>query len=143
MNNKKSKGRRDQDRTLFSQPNNDHSIVPDRVSPAVEGYFRIPAIWVGEAPAPAEAAILNPRIHHAVVFQKKLKCGITVRAQRDGMFLFNFSEWSLAPITIIPGYKRQEGDSPHIAPQEHTNAENIAEERAVFRAQVMNVHQHA
>ena len=81
------------DEPLFRQFTDDPSICPDTITPAVEGYFRIPAVWLGEAPDDASVSNLNPQVHHAVVVEKDLRSGIKVRAQRDGTFLFDFSSW--------------------------------------------------
>ena len=83
--------RRPQDEPLFRQKTNDPAITPDRVSTPVEGYFRTPAVWIGERPNPDTVRALNPDVHYAVVFGKKLSCGIEVRVRRDGTFLFDFS----------------------------------------------------
>jgi hypothetical protein len=64
--------RRAEDENLFRQRANDPAIVPDRVSPSVEGYFRIPAVWIGETPEPSIVAVLNPAIHHAAALGKDL-----------------------------------------------------------------------
>jgi hypothetical protein len=129
------------DEAIFRKPTENRAVVPDRVSPAVEGYFRIPAVWIGEAPEPAEAAVLNPRVHHTEAVRKRLASGIEVKVQRDGLFLFDFSAWPLAPITVIPGYLIPTLNGPHTIPREHSDAEIRAEDIAVFRAQVMNAHQ--
>lgn len=90
---------------MYTTRSSDFSrLVPDSVSAAVEGYFRFPAIWVGEPPQDEQAKFLNPTIHHAIVYRKSLSCNIKVCAQRDGTFLFDFSQWPLAPLIIIPGY---------------------------------------
>ena len=130
-----------EDEPLFKKQTDDPSIQPDRVSPAVEGYFRIPAVWVSKEPDPESVSILNPDIHHAVVFEMILNCGIEVRVQRDGTFLFDFSSWPLAPPVIIPGYRIPNKESSYRIPSETSKAENEAENYAVLRAQVMNVHQ--
>ncbi len=62
--------RRPEDEELFKNPSIDASIVPDRVSPPLEGYFRIPAIWVGEEHSAGLVGGLNPPIHHHVVIEK-------------------------------------------------------------------------
>lgn len=86
--------------------------------------------------------VLNPSIHHAVVFEKTLRCGVRARVQWDGLFLFDFSSWPLAPIIVIPGYSVPiNQQTPFPIPSEHTRAEEVAEAYAVLRAQVMNVHQ--
>lgn len=126
---------------LYKKLVHDPRIQMDMVSPSIEGYFRIPAVWIGEKPDPASVLRLNPRVHHEVVFTKKLSCGIEVQVQRDGLFLFDFSQWSVAPQVIIPGYTKPSGDGPHKIPQFTTDAEEKAESYAVLRAQAMNVHQ--
>ena len=130
-----------EDESLFKKPTDDPAICSDRVSPAVEGYFRIPAVWVGEAPDPVLVVNLNPRIHHAVVLNTRLSCGIDVRVLRDGTFLFDFSSWPIAPQIMIPGYRVPNPGQSHRIPFDTTRAENTAEEHAVLRAQTMNVHQ--
>lgn len=133
--------RREEDLPLFVRPSSDPLIEPDRVGPAVEGYFRVPAIWVGETPDAREVSVLNPAVHHAIVVGKQLTCGIKAYARRDGTFLFDFSEWALAPIVVIPGYRKPAGGGGYRPPMIHQNAEQQAEHNAIIRAQVMNVHQ--
>lgn len=115
----------------------------DRVSPAINGYYRIPAIWVGSRPKPPLVRYLNPEIHHETVLRKQLQCGISVRVQRDGLFLFNFSNWERAPVVRIPGYEvpRENNSVGHKAPKKHYEAEKLASAFAVFRAKIMNAHQ--
>jgi len=128
-----------EDERRFTRPTDDPHVVPDRVSPVVEGYFRIPAIWVGQEPRSSDVRALNPVVHHAPVLEQRLACGITARVQRDGLFLFDFSAFPAAPITLIPGYVHP--DPPYQPPKEHQAAEQSAEQIAVFRAQIMNAHQ--
>lgn len=125
---------------LFRSPSQDPRIVPDRVGPVVEGYFRAPAVWVGDVPADADIAQLNPAIHHSVAYRATLACGIKVRVNRDGLFLFDFTDWKPAPPVVIPGYIKPENET-HKYPVEHHDAEVKAEESAIIRAQVMNAHQ--
>ena len=113
----------------------------DRVSPAVEGYFRIPAVWIGQEPDPQSVSALNPNIHHAIVLKRTLRCGIEVWVQFDGTFLFDLSSWPLAPQITVPGYRNPGRGIPYTMPKETFDAEQKAEDFAVFRAQVMNVHQ--
>ncbi|MDE2967360.1 MAG: hypothetical protein OXS30_07755 [Chloroflexota bacterium] len=126
---------------LFNQPNSDPSITSDTISAAVEGYFRFPPIWLGEAPDEVLVARLNPEVHHAEVLARDLDCGIVVRALRDGTFLFDFTNWPLAGRVLIPGYKIPVAHQPHYASREHVEEYERAERIAVLRAQVMNVHQ--
>lgn len=130
-----------EDEPLFKKLANDPAIVPDTITPGVEGYFRIPAVWIGEIPDPTSVHVLNPQIHHALVLAKHLRCGIQVRVQRDGTFLFDFSSWSHAPQIEIPGYRIPNPKDSYKQPKETSSAESKSEEHAVLRAQVMNVHQ--
>lgn len=117
------------------------NVEPDRVSPSIEGYFRLPAVWVGESPEPQSVLTLNANVHNQVVFEQSLSCGIKTYVQRDGTVLFDFSSWNLAPQVIILGYQKPGLRVPYTVPKETTRAENKAERYAVIRAQVMNVHQ--
>ena len=129
------------DEPLFKQPTGDPAIVPDRVSPAVEGYFRIPAVWIGREPDPQSVSALNPNVHHAIVLKRTLRCGIEVWVQFDGTFLFDLSSWPLAPQITVPGYRSPGLGISYTMPKETFDAERKAENFAVFRAQAMNVHQ--
>jgi hypothetical protein len=115
-------------------------VIPDMTSPFVSGYFRIPAIWIGEKPSDEEALCLNPSIHHATAFRGTLRCGIKVRVQRNGFFAFNFEKFELAPPVAIPGYVAL-NDVPMKLPRSHYEAENRAAEYIILRSQIMNVHQ--
>lgn len=129
------------DEAQYKQPRQDRRIVPDTVSPSIEGYFRFPAIWIGEKPDAASVLTLNPAVHHQIVYETSLQCGIRVRASRDGHFLFDFTNWPVAPQITIPGYTRPSESGPCTAPRFHTEAEEQAAQYAVVRAQVMNAHQ--
>jgi hypothetical protein len=122
----------------FSQPTDDPTIHSDARTATIEGYYRFPAVWIGARPDAETVRVLNPQVHHEVVLAKKLNCGIEVRAQRDGTFLFDFSSWPLAPSILVPGYRR-EANKP--IPKEHSNKREEAEKYSAIRAQVMNVHQ--
>lgn len=117
----------------------DPTIEADRVGPVVEGYFHLPPVWVGDAPVPEQVRVLNPAVHHAAAFRATLRCGIDVRVNRDGLFLFDFTRWPLAPPVVIPGFIKP--TPPYYAPRAHQEAENLAEAAAIIRAQVMNAHQ--
>ena len=90
-----------EDEPLFKQPTEDATIQPDTVTPAVEGYFRIPPVWIGAKPDDESVLKLDPQIHHAEAFRKDMRSGIKVRVQRDGTFLFDFSSWEPAPQIVV------------------------------------------
>lgn len=130
-----------EDHSLFEQPSDDPALTPDRVSPAIEGYFRIPAVWIGDAPQDDAVRCVNPAVHHQIVLTMTLKCGIEARVQRDGTFWFDFATWAPAPQIVIPGYRRPDPEGPWRIPRFHQEADDQAEEYAVVRARVMNAHQ--
>ena len=130
-----------EDEPLFREPSDDKTISPDTVSPAVEGYFRVPAIWVGEEPSLDPENGFNPQVCQEVVFEKNLNAGIGIRVLRDGTFLFDFSSWELAPQVEIPGYRHQGPGIPHRLPVVSEKAVQASEDYAVVRARAMNVHQ--
>ena len=130
-----------EDEPLFKQPTEDPTVQPDTVTPAVEGYFRIPPVWIGDKPDDESVLKLDPQVHHARVFTKDMRSGIGVRVQRDGTFLFDFSSWQPAPQIVIPGYRTPGPGVSHRAPTDSENASQESERYAVLRAQLMNVHQ--
>ncbi len=127
---------------LFRTKTDDFSkIHPDAVSPAVEGYFRFPAVWIEAEPEMSSGDFLDDEIHHQVVYRLDLSCDVRVCVKRDGTFLFDFSKWPLAPLVIIPGYEFPGPNISFMPPPEHQKKYALAESYAVLRAQVMNVHQ--
>jgi hypothetical protein len=139
---KVQKGRRKgENDALFTKPTTKEGVTPDRVSPAVEGYYHLPARWIGEQPNSNLVTKFNPTILHETVLSRAMNCGIHVRVRRDGLFLFDFSNCSVAPMITIPGYLIDDPSSPSQATKEHQEAEAKAEEIAILRAQIMNIHQ--
>ena len=130
-----------EDHQPLNESSGESTTKPNTITPSIEGFFRVPAIWVGESPDPETVRILNLEVHHAVVLETELDCGITVRVQRDGTFLFDFSSWELAPQVEIPGYRLPGPGVPHKLPVETADALQTAETYAVIRAKVMNVQQ--
>lgn len=119
----------------------DSILISSKRTAAIEGFFRVPAIWVEHKPDPVSVRELNLPVHHAAVLETELDSGITVRVQRDGTFLFDFTNWSLAPQVVIPGYKPPGHGIPHRLPVETDKALHSAENFAIDRAKVMNVQQ--
>lgn len=124
----------------FQTPSSNPLVEPDRVGPVVEGYFHLPPVWIGSAPPDGDVSTLNPAVHHANMFEKTLNCGIKVRVNRDGLFLFDFTSSEYCQPVVLPGYIKPEGRSYRYT-VEHDAADRRAEEVAVERAQIMNVHQ--
>ncbi len=112
---------------------------PDRVNAVVEGYFRIPAVWIGRAPADP-AAELGIQLGSQIVHKSTLRCGINAYAMRNGLFLFDFLRSQIAGVVRVPGYKRPE-TLPYTPPKEHALAGEQAAQVGLLRAQIMNVHQ--
>lgn len=125
---------------LFRAPSSNPLVEPDRVGPVVEGYFHLPPAWIGSAPAEAEVSSLNPSVHHEPMFQRVLGCGIKVRVNRDGLFLFDFTNSLICRPVVIPGFVRPDTPSFRYTIA-HEEADRLAEEVAVKRAQIMNAHQ--
>ncbi len=133
--------RRPEDKQALRQKPSDPALVVDSVTAAIEGYFHLPAVWVGKEPPQDSVLNLNEQVHHEVVLTKTLECGIDVRVQRDCTFWFDFAMWPLAPQIEIPGYRIPNTSKPYRLPRSHSEAEKRAEAYAVIRAKVMNVHQ--
>lgn len=112
---------------------------PDRVNAVVEGYFRIPAVWIGDAPANA-AVETGMSLSQQTALKTTLGCGIDAYAMRNGLFLFDFLRSRIAEVVRIPGYERSE-PLPHAPPRSQSLAVAKAEQVSLLRAQIMNVHQ--
>ena len=114
-------------------------IEPDRVNAVVEGYFRIPAVWIGSAPA-NPAVETGMTLGRQVAYKATLSCGIDAYAMRNGLFLFDFLRSRIAGVVRVPGYERP-AKLPYTPPKSHALAGAKAEQVSLFRAQMMNVHQ--
>lgn len=132
--------RRKEDEQEFKIRSKDPAIEPDRVTHPIQGYFRIPAVWIGDMPPVDKVKALNKAIHHEKVFNAELKCGIKVCVQKDGLFLFDFRNWPRAPMVIFPGYRRPD-KVPYAPPKEVGPIADQIQEYTVIRSQVLNVHQ--
>ena len=118
---------------------NEINIEPDRVNAVVEGYYRIPAVWVGSAPEGPEVET-GISLRSTIAHKSTLACGIDAYAMRNGLFLFDFLRSSIGEVVRVPGYQRPE-KLPYKPPREHAEAEEKAEQVGLLRAQIMNVHQ--
>lgn len=105
------------------------------VRPPVEGYFRIPAVWVGSEPSSqVEYAASRTKVACEYTF----KCGLVARALQNGTFLFDFLESTIAPVIVIPGWTL--GPERKV-PRSVNEAEKQAEAAAHLRAQILSAHQ--
>ena len=114
-------------------------IEPDRVNAVVEGYYRIPAVWVGSAPE-NPAVDTGISLMREVAHKEALKCGIHAYAMRNGLFLFDFLRSRIAGVVRVPGYEHPTS-LPYKPPRAHAEAGVRAEQVSLLRAQIMNVHQ--
>lgn len=114
-------------------------VEPDRVNAVVEGYFRIPAVWIGSAPANPSIE-LGMTLGRQVVYKATLACGLEAHAMRNGLFLFDFLRSGIGEVVRVPGYERPAA-FPYAPPRSHALAGAKAEQVSLLRAQIMNVHQ--
>ncbi len=114
-------------------------VEPDRVNAVVEGYFRIPAVWVGDAPTNPTAET-GMSLGRQVVHKATLSCGIDAYAMRNGLFLFDFLRSQIGEVVRVPGYERPAA-LPYTPPRSHSLAGAKVEQVSLLRAQIMNVHQ--
>lgn len=114
-------------------------VEPDRVNAVVEGYFRIPAVWIGSAPAnPVTETGMS--LGRQIAYSVTMSCGIDAYAMRNGLFLFDFLRSRIGEVVRIPGYERP-ATLPYTPPRTHMLAEAKAAQVGLLRAQIMNVHQ--
>lgn len=116
-------------------------IAPHSISPLVEGYYRLPAVWLGREPEEQEQLKFDARVHCELVVERKLQCGVSAKAFRNGMFLFDFSAWEEGPSVFVPGFTKPANARSYKYPDRTQRAEGRAETIAVKRAQAMNAHQ--
>lgn len=114
-------------------------VEPDRVNAVVEGYFRIPAVWVGSAPT-NPAVETGMSLGRQVAHKATLGCGMDAYAMRNGLFLFDFLRSRIGEVVRVPGYERP-ATLPYTPPRSHAIAGAKAEQVSLLRAQIMNVHQ--
>lgn len=132
--------RDEQNPDIYRDPANLGKLEPDRVPPVVQGYFRIPAVWIGEEPETGSKSF-NHSSFSAVVVHKKLACGIFAFALRDGTFMFDFTNSKFAPVTVVPGFSYPDAPKPWTIPPENSEQYWLAEKRAILRSRLLNVHQ--
>lgn len=114
-------------------------VEPDRVTAVVEGYFRMPAVWIGTPPKDPSIE-LGMHLGRQVAFRATLTCGIEAYAMRNGLFLFDFLKSRIGEVVRVPGYETP-ATLPHTPPRAHAVAGMKAEQISLLRAQIMNVHQ--
>lgn len=105
------------------------------VRPPVEGYFRIPAVWVGSAPA-SDSEFVASRT--AIACRHNFRCGLIAHALQNGTFLFDFLASTVAPVVVIPSWTL--GPERKV-PRSVNEAEHLANVAGDLRAQILNAHQ--
>ena len=100
-------------------------VEPDRVNAVVEGYFRIPAVWIGSAPS-NPAAETGMSLGGQIALRATLSCGIEAYAMRNGLFLFDFLKSNIAQVLRVPGFERPP-TPPYTPPRAHALAGAEAE----------------
>ena len=103
-------------------------IFPGRVTNASVAYYHLPPVWIGIDPF-KEGANTSHQSLSDVVFTKTLSSSIRVQVCRDGLFIFNFSDWGPGGAVTIPGWKSSPGEK---VPKEVQDAERKGEEH-VYR----------
>lgn len=111
-------------------------VFPGRVTNASIAYYHLPPVWIGDDPSKEGA---NPSRHSLSegVFTKTLSSRIRVQVCRDGLFIFNFSDWGPGSPVTIPGWKSSPGEK---VPKEVQDAERKGEEHVYRRVEAMNAH---
>jgi hypothetical protein len=110
---------------------------PSEVASAVSAYYHLPPVWIGKPPSEREFHQAPLRDLIADVHESNLSCGVKVRVRRDGLFIFDCSQWEPGSATDIPSFEIQPGEK---LPQTVTRAWNLTEARAGARTQLMNAH---
>jgi hypothetical protein len=90
-------------------------------------------------PTPLTGSTGVQRDHQEAVYRATLKCGVSVRAQRDGVVSFYFALWDRAP-SIEFAELESTGNIAHVTPA-WLEAQEHGAVISVYRAAVMNAHQ--
>ena len=111
-------------------------IFPGRVTNASVAYYHLPPVWIGSDPFKEGA---NPSRHSLseVVFTKTLPSKIRLQVCRDGLFIFDFTDWGPGNPVSMPEWKSSPGEK---TPRTLQDAEKKAEEHVYRRVEAMNVH---
>lgn len=109
----------------------------DIISPAYFGYLHLPSIWVDEAIESDHFRNASSEKVFEFVHSCTLNCGITVKARRDGFFLFDTHEWEPAAATLISQCNSNNG-TKH---RDVSSSTELAEQRSHVRAQLINAFQ--
>ena len=111
-------------------------VFSGRVTNASVAYYHLPPVWIGNDPF-KEGATPSRQSLSEVVFTKALSSSIRVQVCRDGLFIFNFSDWGPGVPVTIPGWKSSPGEK---VPKAVQDAERKGEEHVYRRVEAMNAH---
>lgn len=107
------------------------------IVPAIHAYYHAPPLWIGTKPTEEEIKTAPEINFIREVYRTELTQGIKVRVRRDGLFVFDCSNWESGQTTEIPGFEAIGGQS---IPKEVSDAEDLAKQRTYMRFQLLTVH---
>lgn len=111
---------------------------PAELCPAICAYYHIRPVWVIEEPSATERRQGTLEELTRDVYRGQLSNGIRTRVRRDGLFIFDCTNWTEATELLIPAYSLgSDNRVPTIVSQ--ANQEEI--KRVLLRTRLMNVHQ--
>ncbi len=119
--------------------NNEEEAInypPERVTNAVTAYYHLPPIWVGEDPFANNAAPTKSALEKEIL-TRKLSAGIQAWVHKDGLFIFDFSNWNPGSSVVIPLVKSEPGKK---MPKPLAEANQKAVLHVYRRVEVMNAH---
>lgn len=105
--------------------------IPEQTNPPLCYYFYKPLSWFLEEPTEQNKYEYKYKI-------KDGRIGIGVHFTRDGLIVFDFSEWPEGESVTIPAYEIKRGKAK---PKEVAQAENKLIEKVINRANAANVFQ--
>jgi hypothetical protein len=108
------------------------------IVPGVSAYYHVPPVWINSAPSETEFTTSPVEELIRDEYRCTLQNGVRVRVRRDGLFVFDCTNWEPAGVTEIPAHTTKQGQQ---IPRVVSDAEQTAELKAATRAQLMNAHQ--
>lgn len=110
---------------------------PPMIVPAIHAYYHAPPLWIGTRPTEEEIKTAPESNFIREVYRTQLTQGIKVRVRRDGLFVFDCSNWEPGQTTEIPEFEAIGGQP---IPKGVSDAEDLAKQRTYMRFQLLTVH---